>query len=201
LDKLPDLEPLDETSNAGNLLKSKTFSAGISGAANIEQCEDLSEIQDKLAFGKKNTSLKSDETDNSADVKKSKKEKKVKEKKTKVKKEKSETEANTKTKKEETVIQQPRKKYPKNSTKDLIFLHGQDKSTIKRMSNPAYANQSSNRQSAPDTSGLLPLAPIVSPSPVQENNIKYNLPPLDAIQVPSTNGHGYSIHDWGDSSL
>lgn len=199
LDKLPDLEPLDETSNADNSRKSEAFSAGVSGAANIEQCEDLSGIQDKLAFGKKNTSLKTDETNDSAVVKKSKKEKKVKEKKTKVKKEKSKTE--TKTKKEETIIQQPRKKYPRNSTKDLIFLHGQDKSTVKRMSNPSYTNQSSAQQSTPDTSGLLPLAPIVSPSPVQENNIKYNLPPLDAIQIPSTNGHGYSIHDWGESSL
>ncbi len=55
-------------------------------------------------------------------------------------------------------------------------------------------------QTTPTTNenGLLPLAPIVHPSQVQENNIKYNLPPLDEIKAPALDGHGYSIHDYGD---
>lgn len=55
-------------------------------------------------------------------------------------------------------------------------------------------------QTTPTTNenGLLPLAPIVHQSQVQENNIRYNLPPLDEIKAPALDGKGYSIHDFGD---
>lgn len=58
-------------------------------------------------------------------------------------------------------------------------------------------------QTTPTTNenGLLPLTPIVHPSQVQENNIKYNLPPLDEIKAPALDGHGYSIHDYGDMAF
>ena len=58
-------------------------------------------------------------------------------------------------------------------------------------------------QTTPTTNenGLLPLAPIVHQSQVQENNIRYNLPPLDEIKVPTLDGKGYSIHDFGDMAF
>lgn len=58
-------------------------------------------------------------------------------------------------------------------------------------------------QTTPTTNenGLLPLAPIVHQSQVQENNIRYNLPPLDEIKAPALDGKGYSIHDFGDMAF
>lgn len=58
-------------------------------------------------------------------------------------------------------------------------------------------------QTTPTTNenGLLPLAPIVNQSQVQENNIRYNLPPLDEIKAPALDGKGYSIHDFGDMAF
>lgn len=58
-------------------------------------------------------------------------------------------------------------------------------------------------QTTPTTNenGLLPLAPIVHQSQVQENNIRYNLPPLDEIKTPALDGKGYSIHDFGDMAF
>lgn len=58
-------------------------------------------------------------------------------------------------------------------------------------------------QTTPTTNenGLLPLAPIVHQSQVQENNIRYNLPPLDEIKAPVLDGKGYSIHDFGDMAF
>ena len=58
-------------------------------------------------------------------------------------------------------------------------------------------------QTTPTTNenGLLPLAPIVHQSQVQEINIRYNLPPLDEIKTPALDGKGYSIHDFGDMAF
>lgn len=58
-------------------------------------------------------------------------------------------------------------------------------------------------QTTPTTNenGLLPLAPIGHQSQVQENNIRYNLPPLDEIKAPALDGKGYSIHDFGDMAF
>ncbi len=58
-------------------------------------------------------------------------------------------------------------------------------------------------QTTPTTNenGLLPLAPIVHQSQVQENNIRYDLPPLDEIKAPALDGKGYSIHDFGDMAF
>lgn len=58
-------------------------------------------------------------------------------------------------------------------------------------------------QTTPTTNenGLLPLAPIVHQSQVQENNIRYNLPPLDEIKAPALDGKGYSIHNFGDMAF
>lgn len=58
-------------------------------------------------------------------------------------------------------------------------------------------------QTTPTTNenGLLPLTPIVHQSQVQENNIRYNLPPLDEIKAPALDGKGYSIHDFGDMAF
>ncbi len=101
-------------------------------------------------------------------------------KKQKVKKEKIKKEKPVKEKKE------------KNPTKGFIFLHGQDKNTI---------NVNNNTQKQFQNTEFAPLDPIIPRTRVEENNQRYNFAPLDAIPVPSLDGRGYSIHNWGDTNL
>lgn len=245
LDKMPDIQPLEIKEH-----KKSELTPNISGAAPIDEDFELSEL-DKIAFGKKkttvsedNTSLEEEMEENIQASKKSKvskknkkikqakqqKEKKQKEKIQKVKAEKPKKVKTSKKKTEEVKTTTPKKKssvrrstveelepqfefkkHDKYSTKGFIFLHGQDKETAKRQS-PHYALPDPEgqqkaikqrlEQSAKQTTnsdGLLPLAPLVpTNSLIQENNIKYNLPPLDEIKAPALDGKGYSIHDYGD---
>lgn len=141
LQKLPDLIPLDTTSE--NTVEDEEIipsDINVSAAASIEEEEK---------------------------PKKQKKQKVKKEKQVKVKKE-------------------------KNSTKGFIFLHGEDKNNIK------VNNATQNR--FPKTE-FAPLDPIVPQTRVEENNQRYNFAPLDEIPVPSLDGRGYSIHDWGETNL
>lgn len=75
------------------------------------------------------------------------------------------------------------KKYPKNSTKDLIFLHGEDKSSAKINRREKIQNTTTQEE------GLPLLKPQIKPE-----IDTLGLPPLDEIKVPELTRGGYSIH-------
>lgn len=224
LNKMPDIQPLDIKEH-----KKSELTPAISGAAPIDESFEISEL-DKIALGKKKSVISTDSSENEDEnIQTSKKSKRVKvkkekkPKKEKVSKKKTDEVKTTTTKKKSNVRRttaeelEPQfefKKHDKYSTKGFIFLHGQDKETAKQQA-PHYAlpdpegqkqaikqrqQQAANQQI--NTDGLLPLAPLVpTNSQVQENNIRYNLPPLDEIKAPALDGRGYSIHDYGDMAF
>ncbi len=214
LNKMPDIQPLEIKKD-----KKSELTPAISGAAPINEEFETSEL-DKIAFGKKKTEHILTKDNSEEEIQPSKK---VKTQKIKTKKEKKEvknikpTAKKKKSARRSTVEElEPQfefKKYDKYSTKGFIFLHGQDKETVKQQS-PHYAlpdpegqqkaiNQRQQKQSSQvNTNNLLPLAPIVQTnSQIQENNQLYNLPPLDEIKAPALDGKGYSIHDFGDMAF
>lgn len=161
------------------------------------------------------TKSQKDNTDISSEETKTKKEKtkKVKSKKVKTDKDKLKSdnaEKNVKEKKQKKVRdpypelhgQKPLHKYPRNSTKDLIFLHGQDKHSIKKSvqgntknevkeavvqtTSPASANVTVN--------DFIPLDSKPISNPTAQNTNIYGLLPLDEIKVPELTKGGYSIH-------
>lgn len=81
----------------------------------------------------------------------------------------------------------PEKKYPKNSTKDLIFLHGQDKHSVqspllKKTQTSTTTDNNQVQISQPATS--------LRPQTVDTTG----LPPLDEIRIPDLTPNGYSIY-------
>lgn len=100
----------------------------------------------------------------------------------KFKKKKQETEEKPKKEKKEKVD-------PK-STKNLIFLHGEDKQTAKSRFNfnvnGREIQQSTGEKSVQD---VKPIQNIQ-----QQINNEFNLPPLDEIRTPDLTRDGYSIH-------
>lgn len=90
----------------------------------------------------------------------------------------------SKQKKEEKSEPANMKKYPKTSTKDLIFLHGEDKTSTK-----------SSRRENKQNSGVSEeeRLPLLKPQvkPVVDT---MGLPPLDEIKIPDLTRGGYSIH-------
>ncbi len=227
LNKMPDIQPLDIKENKKSELK-PTISGAAPIDEYFEMAElDKIAFGKKKSVISTSTSDEEENIQTSKKTKKVKvkKEKKQKikaekPKKEKASKKKTEEVKPTTTKKKSNVRRttaeelEPQfefKKHDKYSTKGFIFLHGQDKETAKQQS-PHYAlpdpegqkqaikqrQQQATTQQI-NTDGLLPLAPLVqTTSQVQENNIRYNLPPLDEIKAPALDGHGYSIHDYGD---
>jgi hypothetical protein len=126
---------------------------------------DISSIENDNVITGSSSNIENDE-------KSSKKVKKEKTKKTKEVKEK-------KSKKEKV-------KVDKHSTKGLIFLHGQDKSTINNSSvqNANYQTTTSTTQEYTQTTQQVT-------KPTVDN---FGLPPLDEIKVPELTKGGYSIH-------
>ena len=100
----------------------------------------------------------------------------------KFKKKKQETEEKPKKEKKEKVD-------PK-STKNLIFLHGEDKQTAKSRFN-FNVNGREIQQSTGEKS-LQDVKPIQNIQ--QQINNEFNLPPLDEIRTPDLTRDGYSIH-------
>ena len=100
----------------------------------------------------------------------------------KFKKKKQETEDKPKKEKKEKVD-------PK-STKNLIFLHGEDKQTAKSRFN-FNVNGREIQQSTGEKS-LQDVKPIQNIQ--QQINNEFNLPPLDEIRTPDLTRDGYSIH-------
>ena len=211
LNKMPDIQPLEIKKD-----KKSELTPAISGAAPISEEFETSEL-DKIAFGKKKTEhiLTNDNSEEKIQPSKKVKTKKIKQKKEvknikpTAKKRKSARRSTA----EELEPQFEFKKHDKYSTKGFIFLHGQDKETVKQQS-PHYAlpdpegqqkaiNQRQQKQSSQvNTDNLLPLTPIVQTnSQIQENNQLYNLPPIDEIKAPALDGKGYSIHDFGDMAF
>lgn len=125
---------------------------------------------------------------------KNEKEKKIKEKKEKVKKERDLY--------PELHGQKPLHKYPRNSTKDLIFLHGKDKNSIKNIEKTDSQQNTTTQGSAyniptnikPDD--FLPLDNTIHSRPAQVTQPAndYGLMPLDSIKIPELTKGGYSIH-------
>lgn len=211
LNKMPDIQPLEIKKD-----KKSELTPAISGAAPISEEFETSEL-DKIAFGKKKTEHILTNDNSEEEIQPSKK---VKTKKIKQKKEVKNIKPTAKKRKsarrstaEELEPQFEFKKHDKYSTKGFIFLHGQDKETVKQQS-PHYAlpdpegqqkaiNQRQQKQSSQvNTDNFLPLTPIVQTnSQIQENNQLYNLPPLDEIKAPALDGKGYSIHDFGDMAF
>lgn len=104
----------------------------------------------------------------------------------------------SKQEKDETPTGQNIKTYPKNSTKNLIFLHGEDKSNAKVTRREKKQNSNINEKEQ---------LPLLKPQakPLVDT---MGLPPLDEIKVPELTRGGYSIHseyygevDNGDPSL
>ena len=107
--------------------------------------------------------------------------------------------------------QKPLHKYPRNSTKDLIFLHGQDKHSVKKGINKNSETVQTPKNTQTETTvsaqeveipqnvkvdDFIPLMDTPKnskPAYVQAPN-EFNLPPLDAIRVPDLSHGGYSIH-------
>lgn len=118
--------------------------------------------------------------------KKEKKEKKVKKEKTKEPKEKKVKQTPQKSKKYD-YHQQPRKTYPKNSTKDLIFLHGKTKEEY-AASQAAKAAAQTNTAQNELPANTQTQAASQNINPVLQNNQNLNLMPLDEI-LPPRNGH------------
>lgn len=211
LNKMPDIQPLEIKKD-----KKSELTPAISGAAPISEEFETSEL-DKIAFGKKKTEHILTNDNSEEEIQPSKK---VKTKKIKQKKEVKNIKPTAKKKKsarrstvEELEPQFEFKKHDKYSTKGFIFLHDQDKETVKQQSRH-YAlpdpegqqkaiNQRQQKQSSQvNTDNFLPLTPIVQTnSQIQENNQLYNLPPLDEIKAPALDGKGYSIHDFGDMAF
>lgn len=211
LNKMPDIQPLEIKKD-----KKSELTPAISGAAPISEEFETSEL-DKIAFGKKKTEHILTNDNSEEEIQPSKK---VKTKKIKPQKEVKNIKPTAKKKKsarrstvEELEPQFEFKKHDKYSTKGFIFLHDQDKETVKQQSRH-YAlpdpegqqkaiNQRQQKQSSQvGTDDLLPLAPIVQTnSQIQKNNQLYNLPPLDEIKAPALDGKGYSIHDFGDMAF
>lgn len=94
------------------------------------------------------------------------------------------------TKEEETSTKTvaPEKKYPKNSTKDLIFLHGQDKHSVK-----SPLSQRTQSQTGTTDNNQVQISQPISPNRTQ-NVDTMGLPPLDEIRVPDLTPNGYSIY-------
>ena len=90
----------------------------------------------------------------------------------------------SKKEKDETPTEQNVKTYPKNSTKDLIFLHGEDKSNAKTTRRDKKQNTNISEEEQ---------LPLLKPQikPVVDT---MGLPPLDEIKVPELIRGGYSIH-------
>ena len=90
----------------------------------------------------------------------------------------------SKQEKDETPTEQNIKIYPKNSTKDLIFLHGEDKSNAKSIRRDKKQNSNISEEEK---------LPLLKPQtkPVVDT---MGLPPLDEIKVPELTRGGYSIH-------
>lgn len=100
----------------------------------------------------------------------------------KFKKKKQETEEKPKKEKKEKVD-------PK-STKNLIFLHGEDKQTAK-----SRFNFSVNGREIQQNTGEKSLQDVKPIQNIQQQiNNEFNLPPLDEIRTPDLTRDGYSIH-------
>lgn len=82
----------------------------------------------------------------------------------------------------------PEKKYPKNSTKDLIFLHGQDKHSVK-----SPLSQRTQSQTGTTDNNQVQISQPITPNRTQ-NVDTMGLPPLDEIRVPDLTPNGYSIY-------
>ena len=228
LNKMPDIQPLDIKENKKSELKPTISGAApIDESFEISELDKIAFGKKKSVISTDSSedeegNIQTTKKAKKIKVKKEKKQKikAEKPKKEKVSKKKTEEVKTTTTKKKSNVRRttaeelEPQfefKKHDKYSTKGFIFLHGQDKETAKQQS-PHYAlpdpegqkqaikqkQQQATTQQI-NTDGLLPLTPLVqTTSQVQENNIRYNLPPLDEIKAPALDGKGYSIHDYGD---
>jgi len=135
-------------------------------------------------------------------AKKIKKDKPQKQKKVKEKKVKDNTEY---------AYGQPLTKYPRNSTKDLIFLHGQDKRSVPSILLQRQKKALGISEDSETTSLIAPQLPSVDPMDdlkmldEAEINSSFHpqtlkpitsdgLLPLDDIKVPELKHDGYSIH-------
>lgn len=143
------------------------------GFAAEASTEDTAETETKIE----------DETTQINEKKRTKKQKKIK-----AKKEKKKATDKASDKQAEKVIP-PEKKYPKNSTKNLIFLHGADKSTVKSPIKDKMREV---------VDGILPVESQTTPAAAQQNTKPaintYGFMPLDEIRVPDLHKGGYSIH-------
>ena len=100
----------------------------------------------------------------------------------KFKKKKQETEEKPKKEKKE--------KVDSKSTKNLIFLHGEDKQTAK-----SRFNFNVNGREIQQNTGEKSLQDVKPIQNIQQQiNNEFNLPPLDEIRTPDLTRDGYSIH-------
>jgi len=90
-------------------------------------------------------------------------------------------------KEETTKTVAPEKKYPKNSTKDLIFLHGQDKHSVQ-----SPLSKKTQTQTTTDNNQVQVSQPASFSRPQTIDTM--GLPPLDEIRVPDLTPNGYSIY-------
>lgn len=81
----------------------------------------------------------------------------------------------------------PEKKYPKNSTKDLIFLHGQDKHSVQ---SPLLKKTQTSTTTDNNQVQISQPANSLRPQTVDTTG----LPPLDEIRIPDLTPNGYSIY-------
>lgn len=81
----------------------------------------------------------------------------------------------------------PEKKYPKNSTKDLIFLHGQDKHSVQ---SPILKKTQTSTTTDNNQVQISQPANSLRPQTVDTTG----LPPLDEIRIPDLTPNGYSIY-------
>ncbi|MBQ8459173.1 hypothetical protein IJ541_03610 [bacterium] len=103
------------------------------------------------------------------------------------KKGKSKKSKKIKTKKESNKTTAETPKYPKNSTKNLIFLHGQDKHSVQKPNSQTTQNVSD--KTLPSNNSVQNI-PTYTPKSINE----FGLPPLDEIRIPDLKQGGYSIH-------
>ncbi|MCM1338585.1 MAG: hypothetical protein NC191_02815 [Muribaculaceae bacterium] len=185
----PKLRPVDINPENATEFGAEGFMTGLSS--------NIGDIEDDVKFSK---SVKKSKKEKSKNKVKPKKEKKFKEKnispakaeklEAKQKLEDEKLKAKEKSLEEKRRLEEKRK----NPTKGLIFLHGQDKSSVKsNLKQPAAEEVSVNSSSEINQDDLQPLQPI-APTIQSAAPNPYGLPPLDEIRVPDLTRGGYSIH-------